>query len=59
MQELRNNNIITRYIKNVKEAEFKIAQAENDLIISKIALYEAEMELKSAVRKIEMDSKND
>lgn len=59
MEELRNNNIITRHVKNVKEAEFKIAQAENDLIISKIALYEAEMELKSAVRKIEMESKND
>ena len=59
MEKLRNNNIITRHIKNVKEAEFKIAQAENDLIISKIALYEAEMDLKSAVRKIEMESKND
>ena len=59
MEELRNNNILTRHIKNVKEAEFKIAQAENDLIISKIALYEAEMDLKSAVRKIEMESKND
>ena len=58
MEELRNNNIITRHVKNVKEAEFKIAQAENDLIISKIALYEAEMELKSAVRKIEMETKN-
>ena len=58
MEELRNNNILTRHIKNVKEAEFKIAQAENDLITSKIALYEAEMELKRAMKKIEKDKEN-
>jgi len=55
MQELKNNNLLTRYIKNVKEAEFKIAQAENDLIVSKIALYEAEIELKKAILRIEKD----
>lgn len=58
MQELKNNNLLTRHIKNIKEAEFKIAQAENDLIISKIALYKAEMELKSVVSKIEKDKQN-
>ncbi len=56
--ELKNNNIITRHIKNLKEAEFKLAEAEHAVITSKLALYEAEIELKRAMEKIEKD-KND
>lgn len=56
--ELKNSNILTRHIKDVKEAEFKLAQAEHDVITSKLALWEAEIELKKAVTRIQKD-KND
>jgi len=57
--ETKNNKIIARHIKDVKEAEFLLAQAEYEVLNNKMRLWEAENDLKKAVMRIEKENKND
>ena len=46
--EIKNNKILARHVKDIKEAEFLLAQAEYEVLNNKVRLYEAEIELKKA-----------
>jgi hypothetical protein len=58
IKELKENMLIARHIKDIKQAKYKIAEGEYIVLENKYNLYLAEIELKRKMEEIQRDELN-